>query len=69
MSQLGTNATPDKNNDIKLKVVAFTAGQGNTAISLAADTELIGGKIIGHYPTNITNDMDTYVTDVTLSAG
>jgi len=50
---------------IGYKVVAVTVSAGNSSGSSAADNDLVGGQIIGIYP---TGNQDKFVTNVALNA-
>jgi hypothetical protein len=65
---LGTNATANVNNQVKVKTFTIAAGAGNTAIAQTADTELIGGVILGAYYATATNDPDAYIANVSLAS-
>lgn len=65
---LATNATANVNNGIKVKSFTISAGTGNTGVAQTADTELIGGVILGVYYATPTNDADQIITDVQLAS-
>ena len=46
------------------KVVSVTVAAGATSGSSAADSELVGGEIIGYYP---AGNQDQFVTNITLN--
>ena len=46
------------------KVVSVTVAAGATSGSSAADSDLVGGEILGYYP---TGNQDQFVTNVTLN--
>jgi hypothetical protein len=47
------------------KVVSITVAAGATTGSSAADSELVGGQILGYYP---TGNQDQFVDNITLNA-
>jgi len=51
--------------DLGYKVVAVTVAAGATSGSSAADSELVGGEIVGFYP---TGNQDQFVDNVALGA-
>jgi len=51
--------------DLGYKVVAVTVAAAATSGSSAADTELVGGEIVGFYP---TGNQDQFVDNVALGA-
>lgn len=65
---LATNATANANNGIKVKSFTISAGAGNTAIAQTADTELIGGVILGAHYACPTNDPDKLIANVSLAS-
>lgn len=68
MAILGRNATANVNNQFKVKSFTIAAGAGNTAVAQTADTELIGGLILGAYYVCPTNDPDQHIASVTLAS-
>lgn len=65
---LGTNATAAVNNQVKVKSFTISAGAGNTGVAQTADTELIGGTILGAYYATPTNDPDQLIANVSLAS-
>ena len=53
-----------KKSDLDYKVVTVTVATGATSGSSAADSELIGGEILGFYP---AGNQDQFVTNVVLN--
>ena len=53
-----------KKSDLDYKVVTVTVAAGATSGSSAADSELIGGEILGFYP---AGNQDQFVVNVVLN--
>ena len=54
-----------KKSDLDYKVVSVTVVAGATSGSSAADSELVGGEILGFYP---AGNQDQFVDNVVLNA-